>query len=130
MSETNNAREDSADSGQDLAPESAEPESLRDRLKGVAMGLLFFLLGAGWMWAGHRWVPTWAIDEVYSHGSGIPVWTFGMYLVVIGLVVAGTAPLPRLRGWLSRHMGFNIFASIAAVILWMVVCAWAGFIKD
>ena len=105
-------------------------EAPGETFKVICIGLVGVALGVAWMWLGHKFLPRLTISKGYARGHGIPVWTFGMYLVMFGAVLSITAPLPALRDWFFRRPWMVLALTIAAVIGWLAICGLAGFLPD
>jgi hypothetical protein len=101
-----------------------------DRRQEFLVGGVFFLLGAMWMWAGRAFVPGWVIAKSYAPRSGIPIWTFGMYLVLAGAAFVIGAISPAIRDCFADRPVLLFALVIAAIVGWLVVCANAGFLPD
>lgn len=109
--------------------ETLRIEAPGDRLKTMLAGLIVAVPGVAWMWLGRALFPRLSIANLYArHGDGIPVWTFGMYLVMLGGSLMITAPLPSVRGWFFNRPLLMIGLAIVAVIGWLIICAKAGFL--
>jgi 2,3-bisphosphoglycerate-dependent phosphoglycerate mutase len=92
-------------------------------------GSFLALVGGAWMLLGRSLVPGWIVTRSYNRKAGIPVWTFGMDFVLLGVgLIAAT--FPGVRDWFRRHPPALSGIAIAAVIAWLVVCARAGFLPD
>jgi hypothetical protein len=114
-----------------ISRQALRVEAPGDLSKTMLAGLIIVALGVAWMWLGHALFPRLSAVNLYNrHGGGLPVWTFGMYFVMLGVPLLITAPFPSVRGWfVARPLVIGGLA-IAAVIGWLVVCALAGFLPD
>jgi len=114
-----------------ISRQALRVEAPGDLRKTMLAGLIIIALGVAWMWLGHALFPHLSAVNLYDrHGGGIPVWTFGMYLVMLGVPLLITAPFPSVRDWFFNRPLVTISLAIAAVIGWLVVCALAGFLRD
>jgi hypothetical protein len=105
-------------------------ESPGDLRKTIYAGVVIAALGIGWMWLGHALFPRLSLRKVYSRHGGIPLWTFGMDLVMLGVALLIVAPFPAVRDWFFARPLVTIGLAVAAVIGWLVVCAFAGFLPN
>lgn len=104
-----------------------EPKETRN---GMIVGSALTLAGLAWMQVGHALIPGWSIGWLGSSTARLPVWTFGMDLVMLGAGFLIAAPLPGLSDWFRRRPAALSTVAIVAVIAWLVVCARAGFLPD
>ena len=93
-------------------------------------GLILAAIGAVWMWLGHLLIPGWAIPNLHEKGGGLPIWTFGMYVALMGVGIALAAVFPRMGAWFGERPLMLVGVAIAAVVGWLVVCAQVGFLPD
>jgi len=93
-------------------------------------GLLLIVPGVIWMLVGRAYFAHWNLAPVYNRKAGIPVWTFGMDLLMLGVAFMIHAAFPGLREWFRRRPVALVAVAIFAVIGWLAVCARAGFIPD
>jgi hypothetical protein len=114
-----------------ISRQALRVEAPGDLRKTMLAGLIIITLGVAWMWLGHALFPHVSAVNLYDrHGGGIPVWTFGMYLVMLGVPLLVTAPFPSVRDWFFNRPIMTIGLAIVAVIGWLVICANAGFLPD
>jgi Immunity protein 70 len=95
---------------------------------GIALALVFS--GAAWMVLGRLWFPRLAISPIYNRAAAIPVWTFGMDLVLLGVGIMVPMIWPAIGDWFIRYPLALIGVAIVAVIGWLVICSSAGFLPD
>jgi 2,3-bisphosphoglycerate-dependent phosphoglycerate mutase len=103
------------------------PKEARDGLLG---GLFFALPGVGWMVLGRAFFPNWCLRPISSHRGAVPIWTFGMDLVMLGAAIMIVGRFPAISDWFRRHQPALIAVVIILPIAWLVVCAGAGFLPD
>jgi 2,3-bisphosphoglycerate-dependent phosphoglycerate mutase len=96
---------------------------------GLMYGLVVAALGFGWMFLGRALIPGWSLKTLTGTGS-IPIWTFGMDLVMAGAAIMTAMGFPSVYDWFRRRSWALISVAIIAVIGWLVVCARAGFLPD
>lgn len=114
-----------------ISRQALRVEAPGDLRKTMLAGLIIIALGIAWMWLGHALFPHLSAANLYDrHGGGIPVWTFGMYLVMLGVPLMVTAPFPAVRDWFFNRPLMTIGLAIVAVMGWLVICANAGFLPD
>jgi Immunity protein 70 len=98
---------------------------------GVLAGLSMVVLGLAWMILGHTWVPGWVLARRTSTGKvGIPIWTFGMDVGMVGVAFMIVAIFPGVYDWFRRRPAASITVVISAVLGWLVICAVADFLPD
>ena len=105
----------------------ASPNDARDGLLG---GSCFAALGVAWMFLLRTFFPHWSIAPVYSRDATLPIWTFGMDLVMLGAAFAIAQGFPSVRYWFRRHRAALILVVVAAPVAQLVVCWRAGFLRD
>ena len=97
---------------------------------GLGVGAALTLIGLAWLFAGRALIPGWTVGWLGNPKSRLPVWTFGMDFVMLGIGILIAAPLPGLSDWLRRRPAALGTVAIVAVIAWLVICARAGFLPD
>jgi 2,3-bisphosphoglycerate-dependent phosphoglycerate mutase len=105
----------------------AYPKEGRD---GTLAGLVFALLGVAWMSGGRAWFPNWCVHPIGRPSAKMPIWTFGMDLVLLGAGIMLAYLSPGLRDWFRRHPPALVAVALIAPIAWLVICARAGFLPD
>jgi 2,3-bisphosphoglycerate-dependent phosphoglycerate mutase len=103
------------------------PSESRNGLWG---GLVLIVLGLAWMFLGRALVPGRRVASAYNFKAGIPIWTFGMDFVMLGVGIMIAAGFPGVYDWFRRRPWALITLAIAAIIGWLVICARAGFLPD
>jgi hypothetical protein len=99
---------------------------------GAASGLFCFglasvLLGVAWLYLGRTLIPNWNVHYLRAR---MPLWTFGMDLVMVGVAFAVGAAFPGVSDWFRRRPAALSALAITCVIGWLVVCARAGYLPD
>jgi transposase len=97
---------------------------------GLVAAFYLSALGVAWMFLLRAFFPHWAVTPVYSRDATIPIWTFGMDLVMLGVAFAIVQGCPSVRDWFRRHQAALILVVFSAPIAWLVVCWRAGFLRD
>jgi hypothetical protein len=95
----------------------------------LSYGLLLAALGLVWMSLGHALVPGWVLESHTGKGA-IPLWTFGMDFVMLGVGIIVAAVFPGVHDWFRRRPAALGAVAITAVLGWLVVCYLAGFLPD
>ena len=103
--------------------------SAQESLFGVVSGLVCALLGIGWMFSGRAWFPNWSLHRIGMNAS-LPLWTFGMDLLMSGAGLMIAYGLPGVRDWFRRHQPVFLAVVLIAPIAWLVICARAGYLPD
>jgi len=100
------------------------------KARSVIAGLILAAIGAVWMGFGHLLIPRWAIPNLYEKSGGLPIWTFGMYVVLMGAGIELAALFPRMGVWFGERPLALLGVAIAAVVGWLIVCAQMRFLSD
>lgn len=100
------------------------------RAKETIAGLILAAIGAVWMWLGRLLIPGWVIPNLYEKSGGLPIWTLGMYVVLMGAGIALAALFPRMGGWFGERPFALVGVAMAAVVGWLIVCAQMGFLAN
>ena len=90
-------------------------------------GIALVLLGVAWLFLGRAFIPNWNLHYLRAH---MPLWTFGMDLVMMGTGIAVAGAFPGVSDWFRRRPAALAALAITCVIGWLVVCARAGFLPD
>jgi 2,3-bisphosphoglycerate-dependent phosphoglycerate mutase len=96
----------------------------------MVVGAALTFLGFAWLFLGHTLIPGWTIGWAGNPKSRLPVWTFGMDFVMLGIGILIAAPLPGLSDWFRRRPAVLGTVAIVAVIAWLIICACVGFLPD
>ena len=99
---------------------------------GAARQMLFFglfvtVLGAAWLYLGRTLIPEWNLRRLTA---SLPVWTFGMDIVMCGIAIMIAAAFPGVNDWFRRRPWALATMAITAVLGWLVICDRAGFLPD
>jgi hypothetical protein len=98
-----------------------------DASKFVYFGFALVVLGLAWLFLGRAFIPNW---NVHHLRASMPLWTFGMDFVILGLGFAVAGAFPGVSDWFRRRPAALAALAIVCVIGWLVVCARAGFLPD
>jgi hypothetical protein len=102
----------------------------REARDGIVAGLLLTLPGVAWMLLGKAFFPDWYLAPIYSSKAKLPLWTFGMDLIMLGVALMIAQTSPGIRDWFRRRPPALIGVAMIAVVGWLAVCARAGFLPD
>jgi 2,3-bisphosphoglycerate-dependent phosphoglycerate mutase len=102
----------------------------KEAVQGTLYGLFCALLGVGWMLAGRAWFPNWNLQRAGMTNAKMPLWTFGMYLVMTGAGLMIAFACPGVRDWFRRHQPVFMAVVLILPIVWLVICARAGYLPD
>jgi hypothetical protein len=97
---------------------------------GLLGGLFLVMPGVAWLLLGRAFFPDWYIAPLYNHAAKMPIWTFGMDLVILGVAFMIAQMFPGIRDWFRRHQAALMAVVIIAPIAWLAVCWYAGFLPD
>jgi hypothetical protein len=53
-----------------------------------------------------------------------------MDLILIGAAISIAAAFPGMSDWFRRHPGALVAVAIILPIVWLAICAYAGFLPD
>jgi hypothetical protein len=102
----------------------------KEGVQGTLYGLFCALLGVGWMVIGRTWFPHWHLQRIGMNSATMPLWTFGMDLVMAGVGLMIAFACPGVRDWFRRHQAVFMAVVLSAPIVWLVICARAGYLPD
>jgi Immunity protein 70 len=94
------------------------------------VGLSIAACGVAWLALGRAIFPNWCLRSFYSHTAAMPIWTFGMYLVMIGAALLIATKFPGIGHWFRRRPAALTALALILPIAWLLICARAGFLPD